>query len=483
MRRRRLRFPIALQILALTLATVVVAQAVTVAAVLLMPPSRPPHYSFDQVVGALRDGDPSGGRRPLVRTVAQTLPGEFLDPTVQETATAERIATLLAVQADAVRFVQRDVPRGVIFTTGGGPGGLGAPAPQMPPPPGTGAPSGGGGPGAPPPPGQPPAPAGLSPPGGGMPGGLTEFAVAVRQPDGTWHILQPSAETEWLPRLLLWLFGSLIIVGPLAWWFARRISRPMRQFASAAERLGQNPAEAPLTIAGFAEIGVAAEAFNQMQARLSRYVRDRIGMVGAISHDLRTPLTRIRFKVEAVPADLRRSILDDVEHMEAMIASVLAFVRDVDHAAPRERLDLTSLVSCAVDDLAETGARVALEDDPPILVISGDPVGLRRLIDNLLDNAIKYGREARVSIEEVADEAVIIVEDRGPGISPDELERVFAPFYRIEEGGRVQGVGLGLAIARSTARAHGGDVILRTSRQGVSAVVSLPLLSAAGRPA
>jgi len=231
-----------------------------------------------------------------------------------------------------------------------------------------------------------------------------------------------------------------------------------------------------MTLKGPAEIGAAAQAFNEMQTRLKRYILDRTAMVGAISHDLRTPLARIRFKLEAAPPRLREAVLSDVDQMEQMIGGVLAFIRDEGQPRRRERLDLLSLIECVADDAAMVGGQVEIVDGKPVTV-DGDPVALQRLFSNLVDNAVKYGGEAAIEVRRDGPLAVVAIADRGPGLSQDELVRVFQPFYRTDVSRNLDkgGVGLGLPIARSTARAHGGDVELTSKPGGTTAIVTLPV--------
>jgi signal transduction histidine kinase len=230
---------------------------------------------------------------------------------------------------------------------------------------------------------------------------------------------------------------------------------------------------------GPAEIGAAAQAFNEMQERLKRYINDRTAMVGAISHDLRTPLARIRFKLEAAPPRLREAVLSDIEQMEQMIGGVLAFIRDEGQPRRREKLDLLSLIECVADDATMVGGQVEIVDGNAVTV-DGDPVALQRLFANLVDNAVKYGGDAQIEVRREGPLAVVAISDRGPGLSPDELGRVFQPFYRTDVSRNLDkgGVGLGLPIARSTARAHGGDVELTcrgAGGGGVTAIVTLPV--------
>jgi signal transduction histidine kinase len=302
-----------------------------------------------------------------------------------------------------------------------------------------------------------------------------EFAAAWRRPDEKWAIVEPEPDLEWIRRAIVWVGGGLLIMGPIGFWFAQRISAPLRGFAASAETLGRDPQASPIAPSGPAEIGVAARAFNAMQTRLQRYVADRVSMIGAISHDLRTPLTRIRFKLEKVEPALRTAVLSDVRQMEHMIDGVIAFNQD--HATPsvRQRLDLVSLVISTADEAATGGADVCATFAPP-LVVDGDAVGLQRLFANLIDNAVKYGARVEVFFAERDGAAVVTIIDDGPGLPQRELERVFTPFYRTEAARQEQstGVGLGLSIARAVARSHGGDVVLRSGARGLIAEVVLP---------
>jgi signal transduction histidine kinase len=204
-----------------------------------------------------------------------------------------------------------------------------------------------------------------------------------------------------------------------------------------------------------------------------------MGMVAAVSHDLRTPLARVRFKLEAKRPD-KASLLKDIGQMEQMIAAVLVFMREAGDTGRRERLDLLSVIECAADDAARLGADVRIEADAHLLV-EADPMALQRLFRALIDNALKYGRHADARVFAFAGEAVVEIKDDGPGLPQRELERVFTPFYRTDAARNLDagGVGLGLAVARSIARAHGGDLVLKSDAAGLTAVTRLPLARAA----
>lgn len=313
-----------------------------------------------------------------------------------------------------------------------------------------------------------------------------DFVAALQMPDGRWSVVQPAAEpfpNSWQQRVLMWFAISLALVAPVGWLFARRLVKPLDRFARAAEQLGRDPSAAIGPLDGPAEIGRAAHAFNLMQGRLRAFVDDRTAMVGAISHDLRTPLTRMRFRIEDVPDEVRDGLLEEVDEMEAMIAQVIDYIRDASTPGARERLDLATLVEEAVEDARLVGGTVEFEHSDPVPV-EIDVLGVRRVLDNLLENAIKYGDRARIRLRTEAGSAIAEIYDEGPGLPDDEIERAFEPFYRSEaaRSSEKAGSGLGLAVCRSIARAHGGDVRLKRSGEGFLAEMRMPLAYDAERP-
>jgi two-component system, OmpR family, sensor kinase len=312
---------------------------------------------------------------------------------------------------------------------------------------------------------------------------IAPFELAVKRMDGRWMIIQPKPSlkpTPWQQLTFTWVALSTLALAPIAYLFARRLASPIAQFAAAAERLGRDPHAPPLVIKGPAEIAVAVQAFNDMQERLARYVDDRTAMIGAVAHDLRTPLMRLRFRAEAAPEELRAKISADIAEMEAMISGTMAFVRDASQKATRTRLELSSLLESLADEMNETGQDVVVEQADRI-VIHGDPLALRRLFNNLLENAVKFGHLARIRVFTGQGNAVVEIDDQGPGLPTSEMEQVFEPFYR-REGSRSRetgGIGLGLAVVRSVARAHGGDAELENRLGGgLTARVHLPLSAA-----
>lgn len=311
---------------------------------------------------------------------------------------------------------------------------------------------------------------------------VAPFEVAVRQPDGRWKVVRPERGIgldPWQQLIVLMFVLSTLAMAPLAYVFARRLSAPIRLFTDAAERLGRDPRAAPLSLKGSAEIAVAVKAFNDMQERLRRYVEDRTAMVGAIAHDLRTPLTRLRFRIENVPEDVRVKMAADIDQMEEMISAALTFVRDTARPGERTPLELSSLLESVCDEMAETGADTEVERGQKV-VLTGDPLALRRLFTNLLENAVKFGGRARARVyrDSHGASAIVEIEDDGPGIPPEDAERVFEPFYRREPSRNRQtgGAGLGLAVVRSVARGHGGDVaLINRPGGGLTARVQLPI--------
>ncbi len=305
------------------------------------------------------------------------------------------------------------------------------------------------------------------------------FSASVRLDDGRWATVEPPRGLidPWQMRMLIALGITALLLAPLVWFMARRLTRPIRQFAEAAERLGADPDAPPLVASGPSEVRTAIGAFNDMQASIRDHMRQRTQTIAAIAHDLRTPLTRLRFRAEQAPQRLRDKMAADVEEMDGLIGQAMAFVRGEVQTERRERLDLSQLAGACAEGFAETGAPVTFSGQPG-LNVEGDPAALRRAVTNLIDNALTYGDAARVHAVRVETHAVLTVADDGPGLPPDELETVFEPFQRGERSRSRQtgGAGLGLAVARQAARAAGGDVSLRNrSGGGLEAVLILPI--------
>ncbi len=323
----------------------------------------------------------------------------------------------------------------------------------------------------PPPPGEGPEP------GPGMSHGRPPATlVAVRLDDGTWlniAVFWPHEGTLWRPGFVGPLGGGLLVVVTLSVLAVRRAAKPLRQLAEAAERLGRDVAAPPLAVGGPYEVRQAALAFNRMQHRLRRFINDRTQMIAAISHDLRTPITRLKLRAEFVEDEEQRiKMLADLDEMEAMIAATLAFAREDALREAHRPVDLAQLLRGLCTDFHATYR------GPDSLIVNAGETGLKRAFANLLDNARKYGGAARVGVVADGGHAVVTIDDDGPGIPESELERVFAPFYRVESSRNREtgGTGLGLSVARSVMRAHGGDIALTNrSSGGLSALVTVPI--------
>jgi two-component system, OmpR family, sensor kinase len=308
---------------------------------------------------------------------------------------------------------------------------------------------------------------------------IGDFDAAMKLADGRWRMVvtPPKVLDAWQWRAIAWLFGTVIAILIPAYILARRLADPIARFAAAAESLGRDP-EAPFVhLQGPVEIEALADAFNMMQQRLKRYVQDRTQMIGAIAHDLRTPLMRLNYLIEYAPTDIRFQAQREIDEMNVMIGSVLDFVRDRLETPNRERVDLRSVVESVVENYADTGACISLEPGTEPVVYA-DLRGLRSIFANLVGNAVKYGDSAIVSIDTGPQHAMVFIDDDGIGLAESELERVFEPFYRGEPSRNrdTGGIGLGLAIVRTVAHAHGGEVTLHNRPEGgLRARVLLPL--------
>ncbi|WEK01162.1 MAG: ATP-binding protein [Candidatus Sphingomonas phytovorans] len=305
------------------------------------------------------------------------------------------------------------------------------------------------------------------------------FRVSIKLANGTWRSVEPLSGgfDPWRWRALLWLIVAILVVAPFAWVLARRLVRPIRLFATAAERLGRDPQASPLLLVGPSELAEAAVAFNEMQARLNKYVEGRTTMIGAIAHDLRTPLMRLAMRLEHAPANIRIAAENDIEEMDHRISAAMAYVRDTMRPARRRKLDLRSLAESVTDEFADRGHQVVLAPGEPV-VIEGDAPGLKALLANLISNAVKYGGSALVNCHVEGAFAIVEVIDSGPGMNAGDLENAFEPFFRAERsrGRETGGIGLGLASVRAVAGAHGGEAILENRPEGgMKARVALPL--------
>ena len=289
--------------------------------------------------------------------------------------------------------------------------------------------------------------------------------------DGRWlNLMLPleAGESLWAPRFGLSFVVLATLALGLSVWAVRRATGPLKTFAAAARNLSADANAPPLAESGPREVREATQAFNGMRARIRRFVEDRTHMIAAISHDLRTPITRLRLRAELMEdGPARAKILADLDDMETMVSATLAFARD--DAAPKSKapVDLARLLQELIADGTTRGLKAAYAGLGSGRVF-GDALALKRAFVNLLENAWRYGGAARVTVTERNGRMEVMLDDDGPGIPEAERENVFRPFYRLE-GSRSRetgGAGLGLALARSAILAHGGNIALANRPEG-----------------
>lgn len=456
--------PLFLRIFSMMLLTVGLVQVLNFAIVLLTPPPQPRITTVEQVVALLKGRSQAADR---LRVYAGAI-GDQAPVNDRDLVMRHLLAQRLSLPDDGVRVRTR--------WPNLGPGGLSSILSSrsrllMP---GRGflperAPGSGMG-------GLPAFPHGFEPRGELIL--IGDFSVSAKI-GGKWHTVESRGGgfAPWRLGALLWLAVATVVAAPIAWLLARRLARPIRLFGDAARQLGRNPRSQPLELTGPAEIREAAGAFNEMQARLNRYVEDRTTLMAAIAHDLRTPLMRLGLRLEHAPPDIRESAETDIREMQQMIAAVMAFVRDMNRPTRRQKLDLRSLAQSTTDWMADQGGTVVLQAGDAV-VVEGDAAALKAMLSNLVSNAIKYGGNADVALAIEGDVAVVEVSDNGPGMALHDLDRAFEPFFRAERSRNrdTGGIGLGLASVRAVARAHGGEATLANRPEGgLVARVTLPL--------
>ena len=259
---------------------------------------------------------------------------------------------------------------------------------------------------------------------------------------------------------------------------ARWLNKPLRAFAGAANRFATGAEVVQIPERGPEELRQLAAAFNDMQVRIKKLIDDRTQTLAAISHDLRSPLTRLKLRLEELNApEAREEMTADIEEMEVMIEGTLAFLKSDRLDEPIRAFDLVSMVEAVVLDYSDMGKKVRLTS-PESLVVSGRRLALKRAVTNIIDNAIKYGEQAEVTLSNSDELATLVVTDRGPGIPAADREAVFAPFHRLEASRNKEtgGVGLGLTVSRSAVRAHGGEMSLGDGPEGGLAVrIDIPI--------
>lgn len=305
--------------------------------------------------------------------------------------------------------------------------------------------------------------------------------LSIPLPDGSWlnvTLAKVESTRAVTPSVFLSVvLGALGVVAVsvlMSYW----LTLPLRGLADGARRLFVTSDRRPVAETGTREVRMLAAAINELQDRIRKLVDERTQMLAAVSHDLRTPLTRLRLRIAAMPdPDARRKVEADLDEMDAMIEATLSFLRDDLSAQTVERVDIMAILETLVADATDTGEQVRVEG-PRHVVVAGRHLALKRALGNLIQNALKYGGMARVRVSADPGCVTILVQDDGPGLADDLLERVFEPFVRGEpsRARATGGHGLGLTVARTILRRHGGDITLANGQpKGLVARVELPL--------
>ncbi|MEZ9058778.1 ATP-binding protein [Vibrio pelagius] len=272
---------------------------------------------------------------------------------------------------------------------------------------------------------------------------------------------------------VIFLLSSTLILLVLTYLMIRRQVRPLKKLARAANEMSMDIQQPPLNEEGATELVTATRAFNRMQQRIRRYVADREHLFSAISHDLKTPITRLRLRAELLESEVKKEKFNkDLDELEMMVKGALQAVRDTDLHENNAIIDLNDMVVSVIESHNQHQTLVEFE---PIVVepLVAKPLAIKRVLTNLIDNAVKYGTSARVDISSDSVWVIVTIQDHGKGIPEDKLELVFEPYFRLATDD--QGHGLGLGICRNILHGHGGDLIIRNSPQGgLEAKVYIP---------
>ena len=312
---------------------------------------------------------------------------------------------------------------------------------------------------------------------------LVPYMLAVQLTDGSWLVFSVAKRTwglPWADRWVIWLCFLAVSITIVTAFAARQFSKPIERLAAAVRQFGLNPQAPPIVETGPRELRQVVKTFNAMQAQIQKFVAYRTMMLAAISHDLRTPLTRMRLRGEFIKdPEQQARLFRDVDEIQSMVEEALAFFRDDATAEETTSFDLPHVLLTIANDYADQDVHIGYAG-PAHAVYRGRPLTLKRAFTNLIDNAAKYGKTADIelSCEETA--LVVAIRDRGPGIPPDALENVFRPYYRLDKSRNrtTGGVGLGLTVAQAIIQGHGGEIVLENRPEGgLEARIVLPLLS------
>jgi signal transduction histidine kinase len=315
---------------------------------------------------------------------------------------------------------------------------------------------------------------------------LVPYMLAVQLNDGSWLVFSVMNRTwgmPWFDRWVIWLCFLAVSITIVTAFAARQFSKPIERLATAVRQFGLNPQAPPIAETGPRELQEVVKTFNAMQAQIQKFVAYRTMMLAAISHDLRTPLTRMRLRGEYIEDQEQQArLFRDVDEMQNMVDEALAFFRDDATAEETTSFDLPHVLLTIANDYADQDIEIGYAG-PAHAVYRGRPFALKRAFTNLIDNAAKYAKaqEIELSCEETA--LVVAIRDRGPGIPPDALDNVFRPYYRVDKSRNrtTGGVGLGLTVAQAIVQGHGGEITLKNRPEGgLEARVVLPVAAHAG---
>jgi signal transduction histidine kinase len=305
---------------------------------------------------------------------------------------------------------------------------------------------------------------------------IKETRFSIRLKKGHWLNVKytPHSDKELLPLFIL--ASSTVVTLSLLFsaWTLFRFTKPLQKFKRAAEQLGVELRAEPVIEYGPSIVRDTAFAMNQMQKRISSLLEDRNLMLAAISHDLRTPITRMKLRAQFISdPDHYEETLHDLDEMETMITQILMYTKDARHNEAKKNIDLVALLLSICDERCEQGYDVECHTDLKRATFKGDPMALKRTFNNLLNNATKYAKHVSVRIQQKEKHWMIVIEDDGPGIPEEHLGKVFAAFYRIDSArsSSTGGSGLGLAIAQDVIRAHAGSIQLENRKEGGLRVV------------
>ncbi|WP_324709494.1 sensor histidine kinase [Pseudomonas citronellolis] len=314
-----------------------------------------------------------------------------------------------------------------------------------------------------------------------IPGPAAHFQAHLRLADGSPLTIDVTprgvaAVARWLPVVLMLQLAVLLLC---TWLAVRTAIRPLTRLAQAVDHLDPDTPAAPLDENGPNEVAYAARAFNALQGRIGDYLKERMQLLAAISHDLQTPITRMKLRVEQMdPSPESERLWSDLEEMQHLVREGVAYARSMDGASEAQRrVDLDAFLDSLVLDYQDAGQQVSLQGRADV-PLETRPHALRRVLGNLLDNAVKFSGAAQLEVGREDGKLCIRVLDRGPGIAEEELEEVLKPFYRVESSRNrsTGGTGLGLAIAHQLSQALGGRLTLANrDGGGLCAQLELPL--------